>query len=38
MSKLPGFDQYLPAKSSLLPLFFGAEHYQPIEIALTSVG
>jgi hypothetical protein len=35
---LPGFDQHLPAKCSVLPLLFGAEHYQSLEIALTDVG
>jgi hypothetical protein len=34
---LPGFDQHLPAKCSGFPLLFGAEHYQSLEIALTSV-
>jgi hypothetical protein len=38
MTKLPGFDQHLPAKRSVFPLLFGAEHYQSLEIALTSVG
>jgi hypothetical protein len=34
---LPGFD-HLPAKYSVFPLLFGAEHYQCLEIALTNVG
>jgi hypothetical protein len=38
MSKLPGFDQQPPAKCSVFPLLFAAEHYQPLEIALTKVG
>jgi hypothetical protein len=36
--QLPGFDQHLPAKCSVFPLLFGAEHYQSLEIALTNVG
>jgi hypothetical protein len=28
---LPGFDQQLPAKCSVFPLLFGAEHYQSLE-------
>jgi hypothetical protein len=35
---LPGFDQHLPATSSVFPLLFGAEHYQSLEIALINVG
>jgi hypothetical protein len=35
---LPGFDQHLPSKRSVFPLFFGAEHYQSLEIVLTDVG
>jgi hypothetical protein len=35
---LPGFDQHLSAKCSVLPLLFGAEYYQSLEIALTKVG
>jgi hypothetical protein len=35
---LPGFDQHLPAKCSVFPLIFCAEHYQSLEIALTNVG
>jgi hypothetical protein len=38
MSKLPGFDQQLPAECSVFPLLFGVEHYQSLEIALTNVG
>jgi hypothetical protein len=38
MPKLPGFDQHLPAKCSVFPLFFSAEHDQSLEIALTNVG
>jgi hypothetical protein len=38
MSRLPGFDQNLPAKWSFFPFVFGEEHYQPLEIALTNVG
>jgi hypothetical protein len=34
---LPGFDQHLPAKCSIYPLLFGAEHYQSLKIALTNV-
>jgi hypothetical protein len=34
---LPGFDQQLPAKCSVFPFLFGAEHYQSLEIALTNV-
>jgi hypothetical protein len=35
---LPGIDQHLPAKCSVFPLLFGAEHYQSLGIALTNVG
>jgi hypothetical protein len=35
---LPGFDQHLPPKCSVLPLLFGSERCQPLEIALTNVG
>jgi hypothetical protein len=35
---LPGFDQQLPAKCSVIPLLFGAEHNQSLEIALTNDG
>jgi hypothetical protein len=35
---LSGFDQHLPAKCSVFPFLFGAEHYQSLEIALTNVG
>jgi hypothetical protein len=35
---LPGSDQQLPPKCSVLPLRFGAEHYQSLEIAVTNVG
>jgi hypothetical protein len=35
---LPGFDQQLPAKCSVIPSLFSAEHYQSLEIALTNVG
>jgi hypothetical protein len=35
---LPGFDQHLPAKCSVFPLFSGAEYYQSLEIALINVG
>jgi hypothetical protein len=38
MFKLPGFDQQLPEKCSVFPLFFGAEHFQSLEIALTNIG
>jgi hypothetical protein len=38
VSKLPGLDQQLPAKCSIFPLLFGAEHYESLEIALTNVG
>jgi hypothetical protein len=34
----PRFDQNRPAKCSVFPLLFGAEHYQSLEIALTNVG
>jgi hypothetical protein len=34
----PGFDQQLPAKCSVFPFLFGAEHYQSIEIASTNLG
>jgi hypothetical protein len=37
MSKLLRFD-HLPAKCSVFPLLFGAEHHQSLEIALTNVG
>jgi hypothetical protein len=37
MSKLPGFDQHLPAKYSVFSLFFfDAEYYQSIEITLAN--
>jgi hypothetical protein len=36
--KLPGFSQHLPAKFSIFPILFGAEHYQSLEIALLNVG
>jgi hypothetical protein len=29
---LPGFDQQLPAKCSVLPLLFGAEHFQSLKL------
>jgi hypothetical protein len=29
---LPGFDQRLPAKCSVVPLLFDTEHYQSLEI------
>jgi hypothetical protein len=32
------YDQHLPAKYSVFPLLFGAEHYQSLETALASVG
>jgi hypothetical protein len=32
---VPGFDQRLPAKCSVFPLLFGAEHYPFLEIAVT---
>jgi hypothetical protein len=35
---LPGFDQRLPAKCSVFPLLFGAEHYQSLETALINFG
>jgi hypothetical protein len=35
---LPEFYQHLPAKCSVFPLLFGAEHYQPLATVLTSVG
>jgi hypothetical protein len=35
---LPGFDQQLPAKCSVFPLLFGAEHYHSLEIALSKIG
>jgi hypothetical protein len=35
---LPGFDQHLPAYCPVFPLLFDAEHYQCLEVALTSVG
>jgi hypothetical protein len=35
---LPEFDRYVPAKCSVFPFLFGAEHYQSLEIALTNVG
>jgi hypothetical protein len=35
--KIPVFDQQLPAKCSVFLFLFGAEHYQSLEIALTSV-
>jgi hypothetical protein len=35
---LPEFDQKLPAKCSVFPLLFGAEHHQSLETALTNVG
>jgi hypothetical protein len=35
---LPGFDQQLPAKCSVFPLLFGAEHYHSLETALPNVG
>jgi hypothetical protein len=34
----PGVDPPLPAKCSVFPLLFGAEHYQSLETALTNVG
>jgi hypothetical protein len=34
---IPGLDQHLPAKFPVFPLFFGAAHYQSLEIVLTSV-
>jgi hypothetical protein len=34
---LPGFNQHLPAKCSVFPLLFGAEHNQSLEIALISI-
>jgi hypothetical protein len=37
-AKLPELDQHVPANRSVFPLFFGAEHYQSPEIALTNVG
>jgi hypothetical protein len=38
MLKLPGIDQYLPAKFPVFLLVFSAEHDQSLEIALTNVG
>jgi hypothetical protein len=38
ISKLPGFDQRLPAKYSVFQLLFGADHNQSLEIALNNVG
>jgi hypothetical protein len=38
MSKLPGFDQHLPAKCSVFPHLICTEHNQSLEIALTNVG
>jgi hypothetical protein len=35
---LPGFDEHLPAKCSVLPFLFGAEHYKSLETAVTNVG
>jgi hypothetical protein len=35
---LPGCDQHLPAKCSVFPLPFGAEHCQSLETALPNVG
>jgi hypothetical protein len=35
---LSGFDQHLPAKSSVSQLLSGAEHYKSLEIALANVG
>jgi hypothetical protein len=32
MSKLPGFDQHLPAKCLVFPYRLGTEHYQPLEL------
>jgi hypothetical protein len=32
---ITGFDQQLPAKCLVCPFLFGAEHCQPLEIALT---
>jgi hypothetical protein len=37
VSKLAGFN-HLPEKCSVFLLFFGAEHYQSLEIDLTNVG
>jgi hypothetical protein len=37
MSKLPGFDQHLPAKCSFFPLLFGEGYYQSIEITLPNI-
>jgi hypothetical protein len=34
---LPGFGQHVPAKCSVFPLLFGAEHNQSLGIALTNV-
>jgi hypothetical protein len=34
---LPKFNQHFPAKCSVFPLLFSAEHYQSLEIALTNV-
>jgi hypothetical protein len=36
--RLPEFDQQVPAKCSVFPLRFGAEHFQSLEIASTNVG
>jgi hypothetical protein len=38
ISKLPGFDQHVPAECSVFPILFGAEHYQSLEIVLSNVG
>jgi hypothetical protein len=38
MSKLPGFDQHLPANYSVFLLLCDREHYQSLEIASTNVG
>jgi hypothetical protein len=35
--RLPGFGQQLPAKCSVFPFLFGAEHYQSLETALANV-
>jgi hypothetical protein len=35
---LPRFDQQFPAKCSVFPLLFGAEHNKSLEIVLTNVG
>jgi hypothetical protein len=34
----PWFDQHFPAKFSVFPLVFRAEHHQSLEIALANVG